>query len=136
VGAIITLLVIALAVVGGVLGAKASDSSSSGNSAAPSSSGSGLPEVGDLKTTSVKQGSKLAAAGYWVGNDYGIQVFYERKNGGNLAYSRFENIFAAWTPPIDLGKTAKDSTGMAACVFYMLHDTVSLSGVLRVASRC
>jgi hypothetical protein len=117
--------VIALAVVGGVLGSKVVANSASNGSAKSSSNGSGLPQAGDLKTTSVKRGSKLAAAGYWMGNDYGIQVFYEKKDGGNMAYSRFEQIFAAWTPSIELKKEAQDDTGFAACVFYLLRDTVS-----------
>jgi hypothetical protein len=129
VGAIIVLLIVAVAVVGGVLGSRLNEKGSptgpsSSSSSTTGSGGGGLPDGAGVKTTSVKPGSKLAAAGYWNGNDYGVQVFYERKEGGNLAYSRFENVFGAWTPPIDLGKVAKDGTGMAACVFYLLHDTV------------
>ena len=117
VAGVVLLLVVLGAVLGGVLGSRRG-SSSSGDGGASSSNDT-------FKGEQIRDNSKLAVTGFYNGEDYGIQVFYQGRDK-MLRYSLFLQNFGQWTPPIDITDNVDDGTPLATCTFYNQPDPVSL----------
>ncbi|KAI0175996.1 hypothetical protein GGR52DRAFT_340074 [Hypoxylon sp. FL1284] len=128
VGGVILLLILIGAVLGGILGARATQAHNGGGGSNSTSNGTRPDNPGsdsDPDPVPIRAGSRLAVTGYRTKTDYSIRLFYQDEDD-QIRFTDKENAKANWTRPTVLDSLPFDPMkgGAIAAGAYVDNDPV------------